>query len=51
MSTTTDLSVAVRYGMSQGSMLFLVKVDNFLQYGAELTWLSAFPNRGTAMTN
>ena len=44
MSTTTDLSVAVRYGMSRGSMLFLIKVDNFLQYGAELTWLSAFPS-------
>ena len=31
MSTTTDMSVAVHYGMSQGSLLFLLKVDNFMQ--------------------
>ena len=43
MSTTTDMRVAVRYGLSYGSLLFLLKVDNFLQYGAELGWLSAFP--------
>ena len=43
MSTTTDMSVAVRYGLSAGSLLFLLKVDNFMQYGADLQWLSAFP--------
>ena len=43
MSTTTDMRVAVHYGLSAGSLLFLLKVDNFLQYGAELQWLSAFP--------
>jgi len=43
MSTTTDMSVAVHYGLSEGSLLFLLKVDNFMQYGADLQWLSAFP--------
>ena len=31
MSTTHDMSVAVHYGISQGSLLFLLKVDNFMQ--------------------
>lgn len=43
MSTTTDIRVAVHYGLSPGSLLFMIKVDNFMQYGAELRWLSAFP--------
>ena len=25
------------------AVLFMLKVNNFLQYGAELKWLSAFP--------
>ena len=25
------------------AVLFMLKVNNFLQYGAELQWLSAFP--------
>ena len=37
------MRVAVHYGLSAGSLLFLLKVDNFMQYGAELGWLSAFP--------
>ena len=43
MSTTCDISVAIRYGLSQDSLLFIIKVDNFMQYGAEMLWLSAFP--------
>ena len=75
MSTTSDMRVAVNYGLSEGSLLFLLKVrysrdtaemppryrtlrrcrcgdgtgsnatqvDNFMQYGADLQWLSAFP--------
>ena len=31
MSTTTDISVAVHYGLSQGSLLFMIKVSNFMQ--------------------
>jgi len=49
MSTTTDLKVAVHYGLSAGSLLFLLKVDNFLQYGAELQWLSAFPGEAEVL--
>ena len=49
MSTTTDMRVAVHYGLSAGSLLFLLKVDNFLQYGAELQWLSAFPGEAEVL--
>ena len=31
MSTTTDISVAVHYGLSKGSLLFMIKVENFMQ--------------------
>ena len=31
MSTTTDISVAVHYGLSKGSLLFMIKVQNFMQ--------------------
>ena len=41
--------VAVHYGLSQGTLLFLLKVDNFLQYGAELQWLSAFPGESEGL--
>lgn len=29
--------------MSGNSLLFLMKVNSFMQYGAPLRWLSAFP--------
>lgn len=43
MSTTTDITVAVQYGLGPRSLLFCIVCDNFMQYGAELQWLSAFP--------
>lgn len=43
MSTTSDFRVAAKYGVSPDSLLLKIKVGNFLQYGAELQWLSAFP--------
>ena len=43
MSTTSDLAVAAHYGVSSGSLVLKVKVDNFMQYGADVQWLSAFP--------
>mmetsp|Transcript_9652 Transcript_9652/g.29898 ORF Transcript_9652/g.29898 Transcript_9652/m.29898 type:complete len:201 (+) Transcript_9652:702-1304(+) len=43
MSTTTDMAVAAKYSKSDKSLLFKVVLDNFMQYGAELRWLSAFP--------
>ncbi len=44
MSTTTDLKVAVLYSLSQHSLLFKIVARNFLSTGADLDWLSAFPN-------
>ena len=49
MSTTTDVHVAARYGLGQGSLLFKLKVANFMQYGAELQWLSAFPHEAEVL--
>lgn len=43
MSTTTDLSVATKYACSGESVLLKISLDNFMQYGADLQWLSAFP--------
>ena len=48
MSTTTDLQVAVRYGLGPRSLLFVLTCENFMQYGAELQWLSAFPAEAEA---
>ncbi|KAL3921489.1 MAG: hypothetical protein SGPRY_004887 [Prymnesium sp.] len=43
MSTTSNFRVATKNGMSDDSLLFKIKASSFLQYGAELQWLSAFP--------
>ena len=46
-SVTKDLKVSLRYategGASANNLIFKFAVDNFLQYGAELKWVSAFP--------
>jgi len=44
MSTTQDLKVAVRYCLSQQSLLFKIVSPNFMTMGADVQWLSAFPN-------
>jgi hypothetical protein len=43
MSTTTDLSVAVRYCLSNQSLIFKVVSTDFMSMGADVQWLSAFP--------
>ena len=43
MSTTADLSVAVRYSLSHHSLLLKIVVPDFMSLGAELQWLSVFP--------
>jgi hypothetical protein len=43
MSTTTDLEVAVRYSLSQHSLLLKIRTKSFMQRGADLHFLSAFP--------
>ena len=42
MSTTTQLSVAVRYALSRRSLLFRVTAPSFMQAGADLSFVSAF---------
>ena len=44
MSTTSDINVAVRYSLSQHSLLLKIVASNFMSTGAELQWLSAFPS-------
>ena len=41
--TTTDLAVALQYSTSQASLLFKIKTKSFMQRGADLSYLSAFP--------
>ena len=43
MSTTTELEVAVHYGLSPESLLFVLVIDNAVQMGADVQWVSAFP--------
>ena len=43
MSTTEDLSVAVEYSLSSQALLFRIVTTSFMQRGADLTFLSAFP--------
>ena len=44
MSTTTELEVAMRYAASDNPMILRLSVENFMQYGAEIAFLSAFPS-------
>jgi hypothetical protein len=43
MSTTTALDVAVSYSLSKQALLFKIVAPNFLAAGADVQWLSAFP--------
>ncbi len=45
MSTTKDLKIAVEYSCSLdgNALLFKFKIDNMKQFGANVSWLSAFP--------
>ena len=43
MSTTDDLGVATRYALSTCSLLLKLRTKSFMQRGADLTFLSAFP--------
>ncbi len=43
MSTTSDLNVAVRYCISQQSLIFKIVSTSFMTMGADVQWLSVFP--------
>lgn len=43
MSTTTDIEVATQYSMSPSSIIFVIRTENYMQRGADLSFLSAFP--------
>jgi len=49
MSTTTDLGVAIEYARSRRSLIFKIVTQNNLQRGADLQWLSAFPNESEVL--
>ena len=45
MSTTSQLRIAIDYGAcAEGSVLFKIRVPDIMAIGADLKWLSAFPN-------
>mmetsp|Transcript_23461 Transcript_23461/g.75107 ORF Transcript_23461/g.75107 Transcript_23461/m.75107 type:complete len:105 (-) Transcript_23461:114-428(-) len=48
-STTTDIGIAALYSASSESLLLKLRVANFMQYGAELQWLSAFPSEAEVL--
>ena len=43
MSTTSAVEVAVRYSLSQQSLLFRIVAPSFMATGADVQWVSAFP--------
>ena len=51
MSSTTDLGIAsgYAYGDSKSSIIFRIITKNRLQRGADLQWLSAFPNESEVL--
>ena len=49
MSTTTDIRVAAQYALSSESVLLRLKIDSVLARGADLQWLSAFPNEAEVL--
>ena len=49
MSTTTDIRVAARYALSSDSVLLRLKIDSVLARGADLRWLSAFPDEAEVL--
>jgi hypothetical protein len=51
MSTTRDLNVALKYGigLEYDSVLFRIKVTSKVKMGADLQWLSAFPQESEVL--
>ena len=43
MSTTSSLEVAMRYAASASPMLLRLKLRSFMECGADISFLSAFP--------
>ena len=43
MSTTSSLNIAMRYALSRRSLLLRIAAASFMQAGADLSFLSAFP--------
>ena len=43
MSATSDSRVAVRYALSDNSLIFKIVTKSFMERGVELTYLSCFP--------
>ena len=43
MSATADINVAVRYAISTNSVLLRLAASSFIQSGADISYLSAFP--------
>ena len=49
MSTTNDLSVAVRYSASRSSVLLRMVTKSFIERGADISYLSAFPGEAEVL--
>jgi hypothetical protein len=49
MSTTTSLAVAVQCSLSPSSLILKLKTDSFMDRGADLGWVSAFPDEAEVL--
>ena len=49
MSTTSELTIAVRYGMSRNSLIFRIVTRNNLERGSDISHISVFPNESEVL--
>ena len=49
MSTTSDLKVALKYAVSEHSVLLRLRTRSSMERGADIAWLSAFPSEAECL--
>ena len=49
MSTTTNLAVALRYSASKSSLVLKLRTESFMDRGASINFLSAFPEEAEVL--
>ena len=45
MSVTKDIATATQFALSRGCIVMKIKVSDALSYGADITWLSCYPEQ------
>ena len=51
MSTSTDKSIIAHYAKSSHSLIFRINVTSFMSRGADISWLSVYPDEPEMYTH